>query len=598
VITIILDSRPSYLDGDGSGLSLLTAPLGGGTVFSEIAGDAEEISDHRFRVLPTFEPSDAYARGLTQGVEASVEVIGHDALARMVHENEPSDALLLIDARHWPVGGYDLSSLVQRNGDARWALHGVAVGASQDVAREYVHCDDHGVVRRIGRYYHQVTWSRLESIAYSLVPLPAVEGVSLSSLDDLRAELTRRGLLSRDLPVNTGTIDISQESGLLAVNEQAVVALTSRKVVPGYQRVAHDVLVAKGCRIHPASRIVGPVVIQSGCVVEEGVTIIGPAVLGRNAIVRRGATVAQSVLARGAEAPAGETVCHRVAFGRISEPESATLREEGASPESFESTSAEFVRLAADAALAGSQPPRDDSRLKLLADTVIAAISLFILGPLFLLVAIVIRLESRGPIFFGHEREGKGGRVFKCWKFRTMRKDAHKMQRALYQANALDGPQFKLDNDPRVTRVGCWLRATNIDELPQLINVFLGQMSLVGPRPSPFRENQICIPWRRARLSVRPGITGLWQICRDQRSEGDFHQWIAYDIMYVRHMSLWLDLKIIIATVLSLAGMWSVPHSWLIRTERSNANQGSSGRRASLDKTRSTSSATSAGASG
>jgi lipopolysaccharide/colanic/teichoic acid biosynthesis glycosyltransferase len=136
-----------------------------------------------------------------------------------------------------------------------------------------------------------------------------------------------------------------------------------------------------------------------------------------------------------------------------------------------------------------------------------------------------------------------------------------------------------MDHDPRVTRVGRWLRATNIDELPQLINVFLGQMSIVGPRPSPFRENQICVPWRRARLSVRPGITGLWQICRDQRSEGDFHQWITYDIMYVRNLSLWLDAKILIATMLTLGGLWSVPENWMVhdkafdRQEPSTANQ-------------------------
>ncbi len=111
--------------------------------------------------------------------------------------------------------------------------------------------------------------------------------------------------------------------------------------------------------------------------------------------------------------------------------------------------------------------------------------------------------------------------------------------------------------------VGEWLRATNIDELPQLINVFLGQMSIVGPRPSPFRENQICVPWRRARLSIRPGVTGLWQICRSDRDGGNFHQWIYYDVLYVRHRSVWLDAKILLATILTLGGRKSVPCRWL-----------------------------------
>jgi lipopolysaccharide/colanic/teichoic acid biosynthesis glycosyltransferase len=139
---------------------------------------------------------------------------------------------------------------------------------------------------------------------------------------------------------------------------------------------------------------------------------------------------------------------------------------------------------------------------------------------------------------------------------------AHALQRELYKDNELDGPQFKLKNDPRLTRLGHFLRVSNIDELPQLFNVLIGQMSLVGPRPSPFRENQVCVPWRKARLAVRPGITGLWQLCRNRdRSLGDFHEWIFYDIAYVRNFSLWLDLRILLMTVLTLGGMRRVPLS-------------------------------------
>src|SRR5262249_26970173 len=194
--------------------------------------------------------------------------------------------------------------------------------------------------------------------------------------------------------------------------------------------------------------------------------------------------------------------------------------------------------------------------------------ALIVLSPLMLLIAVLISLDSDGPVLFGHRREGRQGRVFKCLKFRTMTQDAESRQRELYAASAMDGPQFKLDNsgrgDPRVTRIGRFLRPTNLDELPQLINVVRGEMSLVGPRPSPFRENQVCVPWREARLSVRPGITGLWQVCRHDRSEGDFHQWIEYDLAYVQHMSLWLDLKIFVATALTLGGKRPVPlHSMI-----------------------------------
>ena len=116
-----------------------------------------------------------------------------------------------------------------------------------------------------------------------------------------------------------------------------------------------------------------------------------------------------------------------------------------------------------------------------------------------------------------------------------------------------------------MTHLGRILRATNLDELPQLINVLRGEMSLVGPRPSPFRENQICVPWRQGRLSVRPGVTGLWQICRRNRSSGDFHQWIEYDLLYVQQVSPWLDLKILLATAITLAGWVPVPAAWLVR---------------------------------
>jgi lipopolysaccharide/colanic/teichoic acid biosynthesis glycosyltransferase len=138
---------------------------------------------------------------------------------------------------------------------------------------------------------------------------------------------------------------------------------------------------------------------------------------------------------------------------------------------------------------------------------------------------------------------------------------ADAQQRQLYANNQLDGPQFKLDHDPRVTRVGRWLRSISFDELPQLINVLRGEMSIVGPRPSPFRENQTCVPWRAGRLSVLPGISGLWQVCRHDRKAGDFHQWIYYDLLYV---SPWLDLKILLATVLTLGGRWPVRLSWML----------------------------------
>ncbi len=130
-----------------------------------------------------------------------------------------------------------------------------------------------------------------------------------------------------------------------------------------------------------------------------------------------------------------------------------------------------------------------------------------------------------------------------------MLRDADKLATQLAERNICDGPQFLLRNDPRVTRVGGVLRRFQIDEFPQFWNVLLGQMSIVGPRPSPEEENQYCAPWRDLRLSVRPGITGLWQLKRTRAPGRDFQEWIRYDVEYVRRANFWLDLSLCVQTV-------------------------------------------------
>lgn len=186
-------------------------------------------------------------------------------------------------------------------------------------------------------------------------------------------------------------------------------------------------------------------------------------------------------------------------------------------------------------------------------DIVASAILLILLAPLLIAVAILIKLTSRGPVFFTHRRQGLGGREFPCIKFRSMRQDAHELQAALRKMNQVDGPQFKIDKDPRETPIGRWLRRFNIDEVPQFFNVLMGHMSLVGPRPSPDTENQMCPAWRRARLSVRPGVTGLWQVLRRRESaDTDFQEWIYYDVEYAKHRSYGLDFLILINTPVSM----------------------------------------------
>ncbi len=186
-------------------------------------------------------------------------------------------------------------------------------------------------------------------------------------------------------------------------------------------------------------------------------------------------------------------------------------------------------------------------------DIVFSSLALLLLSPLLLVVSILVKCTSRGPVFFAERRQGLRGREFQCLKFRTMIQGADALQTRLRERNEVDGPQFKIANDPRLTILGGWLRKFNIDELPQFFNVLRGDMSLVGPRPSPDRENQYCPGWRRARLSVRPGITGLWQVLRLRENEAsDFQQWIYYDMEYVRHRSLWLDWQLLWHTPMAM----------------------------------------------
>ena len=191
--------------------------------------------------------------------------------------------------------------------------------------------------------------------------------------------------------------------------------------------------------------------------------------------------------------------------------------------------------------------------VKRVMDIALSGLGLIVLAPLLLIVGLLVKGTSRGPVLFGHRRQGLGGREFHCMKFRSMIYGADARQAELHSLNEVDGPQFKISSDPRLTRVGRWIRRHNIDELPQLWNVLVGEMSLVGPRPSPDHENQLCPAWRRARLSAKPGITGLWQVLR-LRSEpcSDFQEWIYYDVEYARHRSLWLDLQILLHTPVAM----------------------------------------------
>lgn len=181
-------------------------------------------------------------------------------------------------------------------------------------------------------------------------------------------------------------------------------------------------------------------------------------------------------------------------------------------------------------------------------DIMVSVALLILLIPLFLIVALLIKFDSPGPVCFVQERIGLNKRRFRMYKFRTMVGDAEQLLAKLEKLNEVRGPVFKIKDDPRITRIGRFLRRTSIDELPQLFNVLIGGMSLVGPRPLPVRDYQgLEQDWHRRRFSVRPGITCLWQV--NGRSSVHFEQWMELDMEYVDHWSLWLDLKILAKTM-------------------------------------------------
>lgn len=187
-------------------------------------------------------------------------------------------------------------------------------------------------------------------------------------------------------------------------------------------------------------------------------------------------------------------------------------------------------------------------RIKRAIDIVGALAGLILCAPLLLVVAILIKCTSKGPVLFRQERYGLGKRIFRIYKFRTMVEDAEAAQSSLEHLNQNSGPVFKIFNDPRITPVGAFLRKTSIDELPQLINVLKGEMSLVGPRPLNLRDvSRFSEAWLMRRFSVKPGLTCLWQI--SGRSNVDFDRWIALDLEYIDHWSLQLDLRILALTL-------------------------------------------------
>ncbi len=562
---VLLDSPLRFAPADSPCGSVLMLPLARGLVVDELAGAVAGLGTGRTLVVE--------AAGVAcdwHGRLPALRVVQPKALGQVLTSCEPGDYLLLVEPRHWPLVGYDFPWIIEQSRECTGATYAMVIGHGGAGATERVESDAEGHVRRVQRVYNPATWSgaSVGTIVCAVVPARAIQGITFDSLADLRSQLTTKGLLTRDLPVMSDLADLSEPGGVLTLAEQTVDALLQEQTPRGMTEVRPGVLAGSGCKIAPSARLVGPAVLHDHVVIEAGATLIGPALVGAGARIARKAVVARSVMLAGSVVAEGTALCNEIVSGERTIASAGADRPVGhLSVRAADSCVSRHLVVADLPRQQRSLRRRTELAIKRLVDVTLSLLGLLVLLPLLAAVAVVIKMTSPGPLLFIHRREGRGGRDFGCLKFRTMVIDAHKKQREMSQQNQVDGPQFKMDNDPRVTRLGRLLRKTNVDELPQLLNVLAGQMSLVGPRPSPFRENQICVAWRRARLSVRPGITGLWQICRARQNDADFHQWIYYDLADIKHFSGWLDAKILFWTIATKGGRLRVPLSKLLRQD-------------------------------
>jgi len=324
------------------------------------------------------------------------------------------------------------------------------------------------------------------------------------------------------------------------------------------KEISEEVWVGKEVTISPEAYLMGPVVLGNKCCIASRAQIIGPAAIGDGCNIAEDSIVRESILWRnvslekmsrseysimgeGVRIPEGKRLRNLVVVDNLSRGDMNLM------PQGYKITGIGVHDL--PEALITTLNNWILNFIKRVMDISIAAALLLILSPLYILIALAIKIDSKspGPIFFIQKRCGRNGKMFEMFKFRTMIASAEKIHDELLSQKDIDGPMFKMVNDPRVTRVGRILRKTSLDELPQFINVIRGEMSLVGPRPLIMEEMKFSLSWRDVRLRVKPGITGLWQV--ESRSKAPFYDWIRYDVEYVKNQSLWMDIKILFKTI-------------------------------------------------
>jgi len=303
-------------------------------------------------------------------------------------------------------------------------------------------------------------------------------------------------------------------------------------------------------------RLIGNVTIDKNAKIDPGVVILGPSIIAGGTFIEKDAIVDSSIIGPGVTVNAHQLVRNRI----MTNP--PTIGEIRGQPKRIDNEKAAYHWARTFSANKQScfrlWPILSYARIiKRVGDIAVALMAIVLFLPLVPIIALAVKLSSPGPVFYRARRQGRYGKDFGCLKFRTMKVGADQIQEKLRTVSEVDGPQFKIMDDPRITAVGRFLRDTYLDEIPQFYNVLLGQTSVVGPRPSPKSENIRCPLWRDARLSVRPGVTGLWQVNRTRDPMQDFQEWIQFDTEYIRRLSFRLDVEICWRTFLQMVGKFA-----------------------------------------
>lgn len=403
---------------------------------------------------------------------------------------------------------------------------------------------DLGTLQSVGLYvFEQQVLSYIDSRGYLDIKEQLLPRLRERGLDVLGVELKRE---VRKLDSVAAFLDLHRDTVARAVRRARRAGATS------------DLVRGRGVEIAEDATLEGPVVLGDGCVVESGARLTGPVCLGNGSRVESGATVRDSLIGANVTIQSGAAleesivdsgcaVCRGKKVRRAVVVDSKTLRgrltlisetEPGAFSFDMCGGWTRRLRLLREWGFHAT---------KRALDVAASATLLVLFAPLFAVIAVAIKRDSPGRVWYSQRRCGKGGRRFAMHKFRSMDANAERVHSELLSRKDIDGPMFKMRNDPRVTKVGRFLRKTSLDELPQLLNVLKGEMSLVGPRPLIMEEMEFSPSWRDLRLRVKPGITGLWQV--NGRDSVAFHEWIANDIRYVRTQSLLLDFKILLQTL-------------------------------------------------